>query len=71
MFDKHSFIILKIHYESIFLIKFIHIFKFIFIKVYCNMDNSNLIILMLYTGLYFKFIYNIKKLQVWQSKKSP
>jgi hypothetical protein len=37
--DKHSFIISKVHNETIVFFKFIHKFK-ILTKVYCNMDNE-------------------------------
>jgi len=73
MYDKHRLIIiLKVHNIESNLIfkKLIHKFDRIFSKFYCNMDNEKLKILMFDMILHFKFIYNPKKLQMWQSKLS-
>jgi hypothetical protein len=41
MNDKHGILIWKVHYEFIFLLEFILIFKLITIKIYCKMNNIN------------------------------
>ncbi len=60
---KLSVIILKVHYENTLKKNPSIFFNVILTKVYYNMDNKFLIMLMLNMTLHFKFIYNPKKLQ--------
>jgi len=73
MFDKHRLIIIsKVHNieSNLNFLKLIHKFNRIFSKFYYNMDNEKLKILMFDMILHCNFIYNPKKLQMWQSKLS-
>jgi hypothetical protein len=64
MCDKCNVIISKVHSESILRKKKFHIFNIIPYKVYCNMGNKKLTMLLLIMTLHFKFIYNVEKLQL-------
>jgi hypothetical protein len=69
MCDKHSVIISKVHYESTFVLKTHPHFLIQFSpKSIAKWIIQKLTMLMLHMVLHFKFIYNLKKLWLWQYK---